>query len=92
MIQRVLMAGSALATMMGAPALAQQVGAPPAPAPTASDEVARVDDIVVTGYRASVAESRDIKRDAAEVVVKQYPILAVSGNRNPMNQSIRSEH
>ncbi|MBD3817429.1 TonB-dependent receptor [Brevundimonas diminuta] len=68
MIQRVLMAGSALATMMGAPALAQQVGAPPAPAPTASDEVARVDDIVVTGYRASVAESRDIKRDAAEVV------------------------
>jgi len=31
--------------------------------------------------------------DASEVVVKQYPILAANpGNRNPMNQSIRSEH
>lgn len=37
---------------------------------------------------------RKKKMDGApEVVVKQYPILAnTPGNRNPMTQSIRSEH
>ena len=37
-------------------------------APPAAPPVAQDGDIVVTGYRASVAESRNIKRDAAEVV------------------------
>ena len=49
---------------------AMQAVAQQAPAPTAAAATEELEEIVVTGFRASLAESLDIKRTTASAVVR----------------------